>query len=433
MKTTINWFPELLPEWQILMDSWVDNIKKNNEYYWYVPLETSVVENMDILMAKWSDDKEIYWVKRFFDSKDWKDAKLWLHFDLTIPFARYVVNNFNDLTFPFKRYQTQKCWRWERPQLWRYREFLQSDIDVVWNEELPIFFDAEVLEIAIRSLNTIIPWKFEIFFNNRKIFDWLCNYYSISDDIKWEFIKIIDKIDKIWIEECKKELTALWCIPSELIDFFMDLNVLDLDINIIKDRFDKYSDNEQIKIALNEIEIIINNLSPKVLELVKFKVNLARWLNYYTWSIFEWRLKNYPSLSICWWWRYENLTNTIGKKKLPWVWISLWLSRIYWLLEHLNDLGVIKRTNTDVLIWWFSELQRNYANGIANILRWNNINVEIYHDLNHKPSRQIKYANDKWINRMVFIWENDELSVKNLLTREQIQTTIDNILNLFSK
>ncbi len=434
MKAFINGFPELLPEEQIIMNSRIEDSKKIFENYWYVSLETSVVENMDILLAKWSDDKEIYWVKRHSntDEKAWndKDTKMWLHFDLTIPFARYVTNHFNDLSFPFKRYQTQKCRRWERPQLWRYREFLQSDIDVVWNEELPLYFDAEVLEIAIKALNKIVPDQFEMFFNNRKIFDWLCNFYWLSDETKKQLIKTIDKLDKIWVESCIQELTNL-NVPKELSEFLTSTNWIWLDIDEIKKMFSKYLDNDIIKEAVNEIEILIKNLDPSASKVIQLKLNLARWLDYYTWSIFEWRLIDYPWLSICWGWRYENLTNTIWNKKLPGVGISLWLSRMFWLLEHLKKIEINKKSNTRILIWWFSEVKRSTWNQIANTLRTNNINTEVYHNFEHKPTKQIKYAINKWINDIVFIWDDDTFDLKNLTTWEQINISIEKLIEMF--
>lgn len=431
MKANINWFPELLPQEQLIIDSWVEKSKKTYKNYWYVPLETSVVEDMKVLLAKGSDDKEIYGLKRFSDVWEKNESKMWLHFDLTIPFARYVINNFNDLTFPFKRYQIQKCWRWERPQLWRYREFLQSDIDVVWNWELPLHFDAEVLEIAIKTLNEIIPNKFEIFFNNRKIFDWLCDYYWIDEISKKSLVKTIDKVDKVWKEACMQELNELW-IPKELADFLLVNEWIDLDINNIRNYFSPYLSNPIIINAINEIESLVNNLvDPSIISVVKFKVNLARWLDYYTWSIFEWRLLDFPSLSICWWWRYENLTNTIWNKKLPWVWISLWLTRIFWILDHLWQIHYNKPNNTDVIIWGFSGLQRKVANEIANLLRENDIDTEIYHDFEHKPTKQIKYATGKWINKIVFIWDNDELKLKDLVLWVQTDIDIDWLIDYF--
>lgn len=435
MKSQINWFPELLPEEQILMNNWIDISKNKFESYWYVPLETSVVENMDVLLAKWSDDKELYWVKRHLNIQEEdvdKKTKIWLHFDLTIPFARYVSSHFNDLSFPFKRYQIQKCWRWERPQLGRYREFLQVDVDVVWNEKLPLHFDAEVLEISIKILNSMIPNQFEMFFNNRKFFDWLCDYYNISEDGKKEFVKTIDKLDKIWESVCLEQLRNL-SIPDELSQFMMESNSIELDINKIKLKFWKYIDNIIIQEAISDVEILIQNIDKKLIDLIKFKLNLARWLDYYTWSIFEWRLIDFPSLSICGWWRYENLTNTIWNKKLPWVGISLWMTRIFWLLEHLKKIDIKKKSNSALLIWWFSEIKRVYCNNIANTLRDSWINSEVYHNLQDKPSKQIKYAIWKGIEKMLFVWDNDELHLKDLNIGEQKDIDMQNLIDILHK
>lgn len=427
MKSSINGFPELLPEEQILMNSWVEGAKHTYESYGYVPIETCAVESVETLLAKWSDDKEIYWISRYVDVWEQEfsspETKAWLHFDLTIPFARYTSTHFNNITFPFKRYQIQKCWRGERPQLGRYREFLQSDIDVIWNGALPLHFDSEVLEIAIKALNGIVRNQYEIFFNNRKIFDWLCDFYGISEDKKTEMVKTVDKLDKIWKEACKELL--IWLeIPNDLIDFLVSTETAPLDIDEIKRIFNPYNQNSKIQEALQEIEDFIWWLSEESKEVVRLKINLARWLNYYTWSIFEWRLKDYPSLSICGGWRYENLVDTIWWKKLPGVWISLWMTRIFWILEHLKRISATKKTNTQVLIGWFNEVQRTTANKTANILRGDWVNTEVYHDFSHKPSKQIKYALSKWINHILFISEDETLSLKKLDTWEQ--TSISN-------
>jgi len=269
-------------------------------------------------------------------------------------------------------------------------------------------------------------------FNNRKFFDWLCAYYNISEERKKEFVKIIDKLDKIWESACLEQLRNL-SIPDELSQFMMESNSIELDINQIKSKFWKYLNNVIIQEAVLDVEILIQNIDKKLIDLIKFKLNLARWLDYYTWSIFEWRLIDFPSLSICWWWRYENLTNTIWNKKLPWVGISLWMTRIFWLLEHLNKIDIQKKSNSDILIWWFSEIKRVYCNNIANILRDSWINSEVYHNLQDKPSKQIKYALWKWIEKMLFVWDNDELHLKDLNIGEQKDIDIQNLIDILHK
>lgn len=433
MKSAINWFPELLPREQISMNNWIDSSRKIYEGYGYVPVETAVVENMSVLLAKWSDDKEIYGVKRHFDFWDVEvqesESKMGLHFDLTIPFARYVTSNFNDLEFPFKRYQIQKCWRGERPQLWRYREFLQADVDIVWNEKLPLHFDAEVLEIAVKALNEIVPGKFELFFNNRNFFDGLCDFFSIDEQNKKLMIKTIDKLDKVGKEACIEELQ--WMnIPLELIVFLVDNSTSKLNKEDIRTKFSAYASNAIIENALSEVETVIDNLLPEVSDLIQLKINLARWLDYYTGSIFEGRLTAYPTLSICGGWRYENLTNTIGNKQLPGVWISLWLTRIFGILDHLKLIDAKKKTNTQVLIGGFNEIQRVNCNKIASILRTKWVNCEIYHDLAQKPGKQIKHATSKWIAYMLFIDEKNELSLKDLNSGIQEVWEIDDILEV---
>ncbi len=435
MNSPINWFPELLPKEQLLMESWIDKVKNIYKLYWYIPIETASVESLDTLLTKWSDDKEIYGVGRYNDisseENEHKKPKLGLHFDLTVPFARYTVDNFHNLTFPFKRYQIQKCRRWERPQMWRYREFLQTDIDVIGIETLPLHYDAEVLEMWVKALNTIIPDQFYIYINNRKLIDWICNFYHIDGSSKQLFLNIVDKLDKIWSEQCRQELERI-NIPTSVIDLFINNWDIDFDSQSLSKIFEIYQGDITINNAINEIQEIMSNVSNDISHCIKFKINMVRWLWYYTGTIFEWKLKTLWNISICWWGRYDNLTNMISWKRLPGVWFSLWLTRLFWLLNHLQQINTENLFNTQLMIWWYSESQRNTANNIANILRNNFISCEIIPNFNKKIWNQFKFSEKRGINNFLILNNGTDMYLKDLKNWDQIQVTMENLFNTLS-
>ena len=157
----ISWFPENLPEEQILEDNFKEIIRNNYLKAWFNSIETPLVEREEVLCSKWADDKEIYWIHRIHATEN-DEKKLWIRFDLTVPLARYVSLHNDKLIFPFKRFQIQKVYRWERPQLWRFRELYQADIDIIWNWELPILADCEVIYTIFKTLKDLQIWKFTI-------------------------------------------------------------------------------------------------------------------------------------------------------------------------------------------------------------------------------------------------------------------------------
>ncbi len=195
-KLLPGWFPERLPEKQVIENNMKDIIKNNYEKFWYMNIETPAVELNDVLTSKWGEEvgKQIfwiYWLKQWWD--DLKDFSL--HFDLTVPLARYVVDHENEIKFPFKRYQTQKVWRGERQQKWRFKEFSQCDVDVIW-DNLNINYDSEVINVLYSTIKDIFKsmdinkWV-EVHFNNKKFLDSLCEVFDIKWNVKSNFYKLL--------------------------------------------------------------------------------------------------------------------------------------------------------------------------------------------------------------------------------------------------
>lgn len=202
----ISGFPEWLPEERILEQKLLDMIRNGFERYGFSPIETSAVEKTAMLIAKGSNDREIYTLGRLSKYSGDGDANMALHFDLTVPLARYVVQNYNLLTFPFRRYQIQKVWRGERPQSGRFREFYQCDIDVVGDKDLPLLVDAEMPSVIYQIFKEMNIGNFVINLNNRKILQGYFSFYGLSSHCANEAMHAIDKLEKTGPDNAKKTM-----------------------------------------------------------------------------------------------------------------------------------------------------------------------------------------------------------------------------------
>src|SRR4051794_17732920 len=193
--TPLSGFPELLPEQRFVEQQVVDALRRTFELHGFAGIETRAVEPMDQLLRKGETSKEVYVLRRLHEAEAGADAGIGLHFDLTGPFARYVLENAGKLEFPFRRYQVQKAWRGERPQEGRYREFTQADIDVVMKDELPFHFDVEVARVMAEALSTLPLPPMRLRVNNRKLIEGF--YRGIGAPDPARVITIIDKLDKM--------------------------------------------------------------------------------------------------------------------------------------------------------------------------------------------------------------------------------------------
>ncbi len=433
----ISWFYENLPEAQIVEDRFKDVIRKNYLLSGFSSIETPVVERLEILTSKGGDDNEIYWLHRI-NGEQGDDASLWLRFDLTVPLARYVAQNEWILTFPFKRFQIAKVYRWERPQKWRYREFYQADVDIIWNGKLSLFADVEILSTLFNSLEELKFWDFVININNKKLLSWFL--LSLGIEKTAEVISVIDKKDKVRsIVPMLKELK----IEEKQINWILDL-LKNSKQKTSKEIFDYLNNlwiqNELFIEWLKELEYVYSNLINLWIEEKTLLINpaISRGLNYYTWTVFEtfivWAEKMW---SIASGWRYENLASNFTKNNFPWVGWSIWLSRLIAVLNNIWKINSNKKTLTEVMLvnMWDDLLKANLS--IVKELRKAWINSELYLDSNAKISKQIKYADNKKIPHVIIVWE-DELEkkvvlLKTLATWEQIELNISDITNYLKK
>jgi histidyl-tRNA synthetase len=406
---------ELLPNEQILFNKMKETIKKSCEKYGFLPLDTPVIEDAKILLAKagGETEKQIY---RFEKG----DNDLSLRFDLTVPLAKYVASRCNELVFPFKRYQVGKVFRGERNQKGRYREFYQCDIDVIGDEVLSLKYDSEMPSIIYDIFKKLNFGDFVIRINNRKILSGFFESLNLKDKIS-DILRTIDKIDKIGIDEVRKELKELKLSDDQIEKTLKLIN--SKDIKDIKD----LCNNETFNIGVSELESVIEDLELRNLNRDNFMVDftIARGLDYYTGTVYETTLKDYPSLgSVCSGGRYDNLAEFYTDRKLPGVGISIGLTRLFYQLMEAKIINPSEKCTSDVIIVPMTD-NYEYIYRVFNKLKSLDLKVNICF-LDKGFKQKLRYA-ERLNNKFAIIIgddevEKNEVAVKNL--KEFFQTSI---------
>ena len=428
---TLPGFMELMPQDQILFEKMKNTIESVYSSYGFYPLDTPIIELSSVLLAKagGETEKQIY---RFNKG----DNDLSLRFDLTVPLAKYVANRSNELIFPFKRYQIGKVYRGERPQKGRFREFYQCDIDVIGNETLSILYDAEIPSIIYDLFKKLNIGDFTIRINNRKILTGFFNSLELNSKVT-DILRIIDKIEKIGEDEVKSELSLL-DIDSDKVSKIIDF------IRISGDAFTKIERLKNLGITdevynegVNELETVINNIKARGLDSNFYDVDLtiARGLDYYTGTVYETILKDYPSIgSVCSGGRYENLATYYTDKKLPGVGISIGLTRLFY---QLKEAGVIKTTDSSVADITILPMTENYeyVYKFSNLLKRFGVRVDTA--FLGKFKQLMRYA-DKQKTPYVLIIGDDEISkgvavLKDMFTGLQTEVTLENIIEIYNR
>lgn len=429
----ISGFPEWLPEERILEQKLLDTIRNGFERYGFSPIETSAVEKTAMLIAKGSNDREIYTLGRLSNYSGDGDSNMALHFDLTVPLARYVVQNQNLLAFPFRRYQIQKVWRGERPQSGRFREFYQCDIDVVGDKELPLMVDAEMPSVIYQIFKEMNIGSFVINLNNRKILQGYFSFYGLSSHCVNEAMHAIDKLEKIGVDKVR-EIMLDNGIEASVIDNIIDFVSVKKTVDeTIKHLQFSNVDNEMFKQGVDELVQVVGYMDalgvPK--NCFNVKLSIARGLDYYTGTIYETTLVDYPEIgSICSGGRYDNLTGFFGDKKMPGVGISIGLTRLF---SQLLKAGILKAgasTVAKVLVTSMDKSLMSYYFKIATILRNNDIKTEVFFDAK-KIGEQLKYAGKKGFKYAIIAgqdeFDNKVVQLKTLETGEQQAIILDEI------
>ena len=420
---TLPGFMELLPQEQILFNHIREIIKKNYEKFGFLPLDTPVIEDSNVLLAKagGETEKQIY---RF--SKG--DNDLSLRFDLTVPLAKYVAKNYGELSFPFRRYQIGKVYRGERAQKGRYREFYQCDIDIIGDGELSIINDAELPNVIYNTFTELGFGKFTICINNRKILSGLFESLELRDKVS-DILRIIDKIEKIGKENVIKELENIE-VQDEKIKSIIKFIEITGTTDEKLEKLDKLKISNDVFIkGLQELKDVIKYIRFFNIPEENFKIDLtiARGLDYYTGTVYETFLDNYKSLgSICSGGRYENLAEYYTDKKLPGVGISIGLTRLFYQLNEINLIEAKKKSIADILIISMTE-KFEYVAKVAEKFRKAGKNVQIYYE-DKKIKAQFKYADKLQISYTVVIGDDEVNSgtytIKNMETGQQEQEKI---------
>ena len=419
-------------------------VKSCFERYGYSPIETPAMENIETLTGKYGQegDRLIFKVLNSGDflskttidntttskslSKDISNKAL--RYDLTVPFARFVVNNKNEITFPFKRYQMQNVWRADRPQKGRFREFYQCDADVIGSKSL--LNEIELIQLCDDIFTSLNIPNIQILINNRKILSAMIELMSASEYFD-QFVIILDKIDKIGVENVKKELIKLGLDVEKinLLDNFLNIK----NINDISSLVNQTGLGNKGVEELDFILKLIKSLGLKSSEL-KFDISLARGLDYYTGSIFEVKSLDVNIGSIAGGGRYDDLTSIFGLKDVSGVGISFGIDRIYLVMEELGLFPTDIDTSSKVLFLNFGENEANYCFKYLNELRENNISSELYPN-NDKIKKQMNYANNKGVQFVVMIGEDEmksgHLTTKNMSTGEQKVMSISEFIKIF--
>jgi len=430
-----------------------DTIRRSFQLYGFEQIETPTMENRETLTGKYGDegDSLIFNVLQrgdklskalvnpelkaanksdfdevaFFNKNVSNLADMALRYDLTVPFARYVVQHQNDIAFPFKRYQIQPVWRADRPQKGRYREFYQCDADIIGSDS--ILNEVELVKLFDEVLSNLGMKSFSIKLNNRKILSGISEVIGRPEKII-PITVAIDKLEKIGLEKVNEELSQRGLSADELEKIQPLFKIQGSNDEKLNQLSSFLKDSEIGLKGIEETKFILDTVNSLGLNkaILEIDVTLARGLDYYTGAIFEVVSNEAKMGSICGGGRYADLTGIFGLKNMSGVGISFGADRIYDVMEELSLFPESATATTQVLFINFGEKEAGYCLNALQQLRAENIRAELYPDAS-KMKKQMKYANDKKIPFVVMVGEDEmnsgQLSLKNMESGEQ--TTVD--------
>jgi len=446
-KGTRDFSPEIMAKRNFIFDT----IKSVFKLYGFQAIETPAMENLSTLLGKYGEegDKLLFKVLNSGDflsevsDSDLSEKNLaklstqicekGLRYDLTVPFARYVVQHRNDLQFPFKRYQIQPVWRADRPQKGRYREFYQCDVDVIGSNSL--LNEVELVQIIGNvfgklGLNTITK------INNRKILSGIAEIIGQKDKII-DITVAIDKLDKIGLEAVNKELSEKGLPETAIEQLQPIINLSGTNTQKLDQLSNVLSASEVGMKGIDEMRTIFAYLSAIELETeVELDLTLARGLNYYTGAIFEVKAKDYAIGSICGGGRYDDLTGIFGLKDVSGVGVSFGADRIFDVLSGLGQFPSSAQATTDLLFVNFGAKEEAYLLPIIQKLRKEGIHTEIFPE-SDKMKKQMTYADKKNIPYVAIVGENEmaqaTISLKNMASGEQNNLNVEELISFFKK
>jgi histidyl-tRNA synthetase len=416
--TPLSGFPELRPAERFVELSVLDSLRRTFELHGFAPVETRAAEPMDQLLRKGEIDKEVYVLRRLQADSDAGDSGLGLHFDLTVPFARYVIENAGKLEFPFRRYQIQKVWRGERPQEGRYREFTQADIDVVARDVLPFHHDVEVARVmaeALSALDFLPPLRLQV--NNRKLIEGF--YLGVGAQEAAAVMRVIDRIDKVPTAALRTMLVEDAGLDAKQADSCLALATIRApDASFVDQVRALGVEHPLLDTGLDELAAVISGAAAITSQRVSVEADLsiARGLDYYTGTVFETRMSGSESLgSICSGGRYDSLASD-GRTTYPGVGISLGVTRMLIPLFNSGRLTASRSVPSVVLVALVDEESRDSSDTVAQALRLRGIAAEVAPSA-QKFGKQIRTAERRGIP---FVWFPDQSEVKDIRSGEQV-------------
>ena len=419
---TLSGFMELLPGPQQQMERIMEILRRTYSLYGFTPLDTPVIESSEVLLAKGGGEteKQIY---RFQKG----DADLALRFDLTVPLAKYVALHYNDLTFPFRRYQIGKVYRGERAQRGRFREFYQADIDIIGDGKLSIINEAEIPAIIYKTFSTLGLKRFQIRVNNRKILNGFYAMLGLTEK-SGDIMRTVDKLDKIGAEKVRDLLTAedIGLTADQAGEILAFIAIQGSNQQVLSALESYRGRNKVFDQGLDELHTVVKYLSAFGVPEKNFAVDLtiARGLDYYTGTVYETTMLDHPEIgSVCSGGRYDNLAEYYTDKQLPGVGISIGLTRLFYVLQEQGMLNeALNSAPADALILPMTG-DLGPAAALATQLRQAGVRTQLYTE-QKKFKQKMTYADRIGVPYVLFLGDDEiaqgTVSVKDMATGEQV-------------
>lgn len=422
---SLSGFPEWLPEERLVELHVLDTLRKTFELHGFSSIETRAVETVGQLLRKGDIDKEVYGLRRLQEEDepagkpDKSDPHaLALHFDLTVPFARYVVENAGYLAFPFRRYQIQKVWRGERPQEGRAREFTQADIDVVGDGELPFRYDVEIALVIAEALSALPIPDFRLRINNRKLAEGFYRGIGLTDTAG--VLRSIDKLEKVGAEKVAELLKSELGATDEQAELALKLaSIRTEDTSFVAQVRALGVTDELLDEGLSELEQVVEAAVQRAPGKVVADLSIARGLDYYTGTVVETVLVGHEQLgSICSGGRYDALASK-GNRKFPGVGLSIGVTRLVSRILSQEFATASRSVPTAVLVALNNDGSWSAAQDVAALLRGRGIATEVAAKA-EKFGKQIKFADRRGIPFVWFTDDDGKHQVKDIRTGEQV-------------
>lgn len=415
--TPISGFPEWLPEERLVELHFIDRLRSIAELHGFASLDTRAAEPLTWLVRGGDTDKELYAIRRLYEEEG--TPELGLHFDLTVPLARYVAERRGQLSFPFRRYQIQKVWRGERPQEGRYREFLQADFDVIGDGQLPLQADADMVLLTFEVMNALPLPATTVLVNNRKIHEGFSR--AIGDQGSAGVIRLLDKLDKVGSAVVRDGLIGTMGLKEKEADLWLRLATIRTADTSFREQIHGLGlKDDLLEEGLEELAFVIDAARQLPAGAVMADIQVARGLDYYTGTVYETVLAGNEDLgSPCSGGRYDNLVADIGGAPLPGVGVSVGVTRMLGRFLARGQLMASRKTPTCVLVALPNEESRSKCVAIAQALRARGVPTEVFPE--PLPfGKQIRQADRRGIPYVWFPSESGD-SVRDIRSGVQQQ------------